>query len=103
MIARPRKGFEQRRIGCRIHVTTEDRIPFDPATFATETENLRCFAVAKMNGNGKTMILQSPRRFVKAAPPAVHAGVGDALRQAFDLNGEARSFAKFQDLLDQLT
>ncbi len=42
------------------------------------------------------------RRFIKVAPPTVHAGIGNALRQAFDMNGEARSFAKFQDLLDRL-
>lgn len=55
-----------------------------------------------MKMNGELMMLQTPRRFEKAAPPAVHAGIGDALRQAFDLNGEARSFEKFQDLLDRL-
>jgi len=43
-----------------------------------------------------------PRRFVKVARPTMHAGIGDALRQAFDMNGEARSFARFQDLLDRL-
>ena len=48
------------------------------------------------------MMLQTPRRFVRAAPPAVHAGVGDALRQAFDMNGEAGNFSKFQALLDRL-
>ena len=42
------------------------------------------------------------RRFVKVAPPKVHAGIGDALRQAYDMNGEARRFDKFQDLLDRL-
>jgi hypothetical protein len=42
------------------------------------------------------------RRFIKVAPPTVHAGIGSALRQAFDMNGEARSFTKFQDLLDRL-
>ena len=52
--------------------------------------------------NGDTMILQAPRRFVKANPPAVHAGVGDALRQAFDRYGDAGGFAKFQALLDRL-
>lgn len=42
------------------------------------------------------------RSFVKVAPPTVHAGIGDALRQAFTMNGEARSSTKFQDLLDRL-
>jgi len=58
-------------------------------------------AVEKMDVTDRKMILQSPRRFVKAAPPAVHAGIGNALRQAFDLNGEAHS-DKFQRLLDRL-
>ena len=55
-----------------------------------------------MEVNGETMTLQSPRRFEKAPRPAVHSGVGEALRQAFDLNGEARAFDKFEDLLDRL-
>jgi hypothetical protein len=55
-----------------------------------------------MKVNGETMTLQSPRRFEKAPRPAVHAGIGDALRQAFDLNGEARAFGKFEDLLRRL-
>jgi len=42
------------------------------------------------------------RRYVKVVPPTVHAGVGDALRQAFRLDGEVRSLKKFEDLLDRL-
>jgi hypothetical protein len=42
------------------------------------------------------------RRFVKVAPPAVHAGVGDALRQAFRMDGELRSLDSFEDLLARL-
>lgn len=42
------------------------------------------------------------RRFVKVAPPTVHAGVGRALRQAFRLDGEMRSLEPFQDLLARL-
>jgi hypothetical protein len=44
----------------------------------------------------------SPRRFVKVAPPTVHAGVGNALRQAFSVDGELRSLKRFEDLLAQL-
>ena len=44
----------------------------------------------------------STRRFVKVAPPTVHAGVGDALRQAFRLDGELRSLEPFEDLLARL-
>ena len=42
------------------------------------------------------------RRFVKVAPPTVHAGIGDALRHAFHMDGEARSLKKFEDLLLRL-
>jgi hypothetical protein len=55
-----------------------------------------------MEVDGRTMTLQSPRRYQKAPRPAVNAGIGNALRQAFDMNGEARVFDKFQDLLDRL-
>jgi hypothetical protein len=42
------------------------------------------------------------KRFVKVAPPTVHAGVGNALRQAFQLDGELRSLRNFEDLLARL-
>ena len=42
------------------------------------------------------------RRFVKVAPPTVHAGVGNALRQAFQMDGEVRSLKIFEDLLARL-
>ena len=41
----------------------------------------------------------SLRRFVKVAPPTIHAGVGDALRQAYRMDGEIRSLRPFEDLL----
>lgn len=44
----------------------------------------------------------STRRFVKVAPPTVHAGIGEALRQAFRLEGEVRSVEAFRDLLARL-
>ena len=43
-----------------------------------------------------------PRRYVKVAPPTVHAGVGVALRQAFRMDGTIRSLQPFEDLLAQL-
>jgi hypothetical protein len=43
-----------------------------------------------------------PRRYVKVAPPTVHAGVGAALRQAFRMDGQIRSLQQFEDLLTQL-
>lgn len=42
------------------------------------------------------------KRFVKVAPPTVHAGVGNALRQAFQLDGELRCLNNFEDLLARL-
>ena len=42
------------------------------------------------------------RRFMKVAPPTVHAGIGDALRQAYRMDGEVRSLSKFEDLLLRL-
>jgi hypothetical protein len=48
------------------------------------------------------MVRASARRFVKVAPPTVHAGVGNALREAFALNGEQRSIQIFEDLLARL-
>lgn len=44
----------------------------------------------------------SSRRFVKVAPPTVHAGVGNALRQAFAMGGEIRSLSIFEELLLRL-
>ncbi|HST37768.1 MAG TPA: hypothetical protein VLK25_14215 [Allosphingosinicella sp.] len=39
---------------------------------------------------------------MKVAPPTIHAGVGDALRQAYRLDGEQRSLDAFRDLLARL-
>lgn len=44
----------------------------------------------------------SPRRFVKIAPPSVHAGVGNALREAFAMNGERQALSVFEELLSKL-
>ncbi|MGZ8345758.1 MAG: hypothetical protein ACXWUP_01465 [Allosphingosinicella sp.] len=56
----------------------------------------------KPNSRREEMTHCSGRRFVKVAPPTVHAGIGDALRHAYHLNGEMRSLKKFEDLLDRL-
>jgi hypothetical protein len=55
-----------------------------------------------MNPRREAMVEASARRFVKVAPPTVHAGVGNALRQAFAMDGEVRSLAMFEDLLARL-
>jgi hypothetical protein len=48
------------------------------------------------------MVHASARRYVKVAPPTVHAGVGNALREAFAVDGEARSLKMFEELLARL-
>ncbi|HEY0412673.1 MAG TPA: hypothetical protein VGD66_06000 [Allosphingosinicella sp.] len=55
-----------------------------------------------MNPRREAMMQASSRRFVKVAPPTVHAGVGNALRQAFAMDGEVRSLKMFEDLLARL-
>ena len=50
----------------------------------------------------EVMLDASSRRFVKVTPPTVHAGVGDALRHAFAMEGDARSLKAFEDLLNRL-
>ena len=50
----------------------------------------------------KAMAEISTRRFVKVAPPTVHAGVGDALRQAFRLDHNQPSLDAFSELLARL-
>ena len=55
-----------------------------------------------MNPRKEAMVIASSRRFVKVAPPTVHAGVGNALRQAFAMDGEVRSLKIFEDLLARL-
>ena len=48
------------------------------------------------------MVQPCARRFVKVAPPTVHAGVGNALRQAFAMDGELRALDQFEQLLAQI-
>ncbi|HMJ92615.1 MAG TPA: hypothetical protein VK472_00800 [Allosphingosinicella sp.] len=55
-----------------------------------------------INPKKEAMVHASTRRFVKVAPPTVHAGVGNALRQAYAMDGEVRSLKIFEDLLAQL-
>ena len=59
-------------------------------------------AVEPLNASKEEMVAPGRRRFVKVAPPTVHAGVGNALREAFQLDGEMRSLGSFEDLLSRL-
>ena len=58
--------------------------------------------VNMLNPRREAMVNASSRRFVKVAPPTVHAGVGSALREAFSVDGEMRSLKMFDDLLARL-
>jgi hypothetical protein len=58
--------------------------------------------VNTLNPRKEAMMNASQRRFVKVAPPTVHAGVGNALREAFAMDGETRSLDMFEDLLSKL-
>jgi hypothetical protein len=58
--------------------------------------------VEQVNSRREAWLRWSSRRFVKVAPPTVHAGVGDALRHAFHMDGELRSLKPFEDLLARL-
>jgi hypothetical protein len=55
-----------------------------------------------MNPRKEAMSHDPSRRFVKVAPPTVHAGIGNALREAFAMDGETRSLTAFENLLSQL-
>ena len=58
--------------------------------------------VNMLNPRKEAMVNASSRRFVKVAPPTVHAGVGSALREAFSIDGEMRCLNMFDDLLAKL-
>jgi hypothetical protein len=62
----------------------------------------RSARVNTINPKKEAMAHISARRFVKVAPPTVHAGVGNALRQAYAMDGEIRSLKTFEELLARL-
>jgi len=72
------------------------------ATFATEPGKLRFVSVNTLNPRKEAMVNASARRYVKVAPPTAHAGVGNALREAFAMDGEMRSLKMFEELLAKL-
>ena len=67
----------------------------EPITYVNGTVNT-------INPRKEAMVNASSRRYVKVAPPTVHAGVGNALREAFAMDGEVRSLKMFEDLLARL-
>lgn len=50
----------------------------------------------------EAMLDARSRRFVKVAPPTLHAGVGNALREAFAVEGQLGSPKGFEELLARL-
>lgn len=72
------------------------------ATFATGRVNIRWLHVENVNSSKEAMAEYASRRFVKVAPPTVHAGIGDALRHAYAMNRDVRSLEPFADLLARL-
>jgi hypothetical protein len=55
-----------------------------------------------MNSRREAIAHPSARRFIRVAPPTAHAGIGEALRLAFHMDGELRSLKPFADLLARL-
>jgi hypothetical protein len=72
------------------------------ATVETPLFAERSGHVNTINPRREAMVQASSRRFVKVAPPTVHAGVGNALRQAYAMDGEVRSLTMFEELLARL-
>ena len=56
----------------------------------------------KLNASKEALADSATRRFVKVAPPTIHAGIGDALRHAYMMDRELRSLKPFEDLLAAL-
>ena len=55
-----------------------------------------------MNPLKEAMVNASAKRFVKVPAPTVHTGVGNALRQAYAMDGELRALGSFEELLARL-
>ena len=79
-----------------------DQFHWGCATVETPGPPGRLPHVNTINPRNEAMVQASSRRFVKVAPPTVHAGVGNALREAYAMDGEARSLKMFEDLLARL-
>jgi hypothetical protein len=58
--------------------------------------------VETLNARQEAAVNAGSKGFVKVAPPTVHAGLGNALRQAFVMERDCRSLKPFEDLLARL-
>jgi len=85
-----------------IHATAPPRLRSPAQRLQLDAPNYVNLGVKEWDLRMKALASTSIRRFVKVAPPTVHAGVGDALRQAFQMDGELRSLKPFEDLLARL-
>jgi hypothetical protein len=97
-----KRGIKRPVAPCHIHTTT--CITFmnleqqgKPSAFPRVLS-----LVDRINPSEEATVNAPTRRFVKVAPPTMHAGVGNALRQAFAMDNEVRSLTEFDDLLSRL-
>jgi hypothetical protein len=58
--------------------------------------------VNTINPRNEAMVQLPQGRFVKVAPPTVHAGVGNALREAYAMDWRSPVAQDFEDLLARL-
>ena len=87
---------------CFIHTTAEDSSVKGAQRLKLHRSRRVLRDVSTMNPRLEAMVHASSRRFVKVAPPTVHAGVGNALRQAYAMDGQVRSLTAFEELLARL-
>jgi len=87
---------------CFIHVTAQISSVEDAQRLKPCHSQRVLTHVNTLNPTREAMVHPSSRRFVKIAPPTVHAGVGNALREAFAMDGEVRSLVIFEELLLRL-
>ena len=103
MLARPGKCVLNIAVThCRTHVTLQISSVSKAQRLQPTIETGVLIHVNTLNPRREAMVNASSRRFVKVAPPTVHAGVGNALREAFAMDSEMRSLASFEELLAKL-
>jgi hypothetical protein len=87
---------------CFFHITAPSSLRSAAQRLQLDATNYVNIGVKEWDSRMKAMASTATRRFVKVAPPTVHAGVGEALRQAFQMDGEPYSLKSFEDLLARL-
>jgi hypothetical protein len=103
MASRPRdRGVNVWATACLRHATKQISSVRDAQQLQPSLSQNVLAPVNTLNPRREAMVQASSRRFVKVAPPTVHAGVGNALREAFAMDGELRSLRMFEELLAKL-